>query len=65
LKIAVTGAGGHVGASLVRELLSLQHEVSVLYYNDNRAFDGLAVRTVKGSLFDANSLTYLIKGHEI
>lgn len=63
--IAVTGASGHIGANLIRELLSLHHEVRVLYYRDNRSFSELPVKTVKGSLFERPALQELIKGSEV
>ncbi len=65
MKISVTGAGGHVGSSLVRELIQLGHEVNVLYYQDNRAFANLKVNAVRGNLFDTASLTELIRGSEV
>lgn len=65
MKISVTGASGHVGANLIRELLNLNHEVRVLYYKDERGFAGLPVQAIKGNLFDLNALNELIKGSEI
>ncbi|MBN9295151.1 MAG: NAD-dependent epimerase/dehydratase family protein, partial [Flavobacteriia bacterium] len=34
MKVAVTGASGHIGAAVCRELISRGYEVAVLVYND-------------------------------
>lgn len=65
MKIAITGASGHVGANLTRLLLDKGHEVSVLYFNDDRGFKNLNVRSVRGSVLEKDTLTELIKGSEI
>lgn len=65
MKIAVTGASGHVGTSLIPALLTAGHEVSVLYYRDDRSFHDLPVQRVKGSVLDTAALSQLIKGAEI
>lgn len=65
MRIAVTGASGHIGANLLRELIQLGHEVNVLYYKDNRAFSELPVKTIRGNLFEIPALEALIDGCEI
>jgi dihydroflavonol-4-reductase len=56
MRIAVTGASGHVGANLVRLLLDRGHDVTVLVREDTRAMAGLEVRRVVGDVLDAASL---------
>ncbi len=65
MKIAVTGANGHVGACLIRLLLKENHEVRVLVHTDNRALQGLNVETVKGDLNNSLSLKRLCHHREI
>ncbi len=66
MKIAVTGASGHIGCNLVRALLAEgEHRVSVLQYHDQRAFQHLDVEVVKGSLHDKAALEKLCRGAEV
>lgn len=60
----VTGASGHLGANLVRDLLDRGQEVRVLYRrgSDNRALDGLAVERVEGDLLDPRGLARAMEG---
>lgn len=64
MTVAVTGASGHVGGNLVRELLARGRSVRVLARQDRRAFAGLDVEIVEGDLFDENSLARLLDGAE-
>ena len=52
MKIAVTGASGHIGSNLCRKLIELGHRVKVLYYQDKRGFNGLPVEHIRGSMDD-------------
>ncbi len=65
MKVAVTGANGHVGACLVRLLLKENHEVRVLVHTGSRALQGLNVETVKGNLDDPASLERFCHNREI
>ncbi len=64
-KIAITGASGHVGACLCRELIRNGYEVRVLLHKDNKGFKNLDVEIVKGDLLDKNSLTTFVKNADI
>lgn len=71
---AVTGASGHVGANLVRELLARGHRVRALVREDQRALSALgaprvlsapdagALEQVHGDLFVPESLQRLLDG---
>jgi dihydroflavonol-4-reductase len=59
---AITGATGHVGASLVRSLIGQGRSVRVLVRDDLRAVDGLNVKKVRGDVLDFESLLRLFKG---
>ncbi|NOX85167.1 MAG: NAD-dependent epimerase/dehydratase family protein [Chlorobi bacterium] len=65
MKVAVTGANGHVGACLVRLLLKEGHEVRVLVHTGSRALYGLNVEIVNGSLDDAAALESFCSGREV
>jgi len=65
MKVAVTGASGHIGSSLVRQLIREGHRVRVLYYQDNRGFEGLPVETIPGSMNDRDVLVRLVTGMDI
>ncbi|NOY36886.1 MAG: NAD-dependent epimerase/dehydratase family protein [Chlorobi bacterium] len=50
MRVGVTGASGHIGNNLVRELLKNGHRVRVLVHNDIRALKGLNVEMVEGNI---------------
>jgi len=52
----VTGATGHLGANLVRNLLSKGYTVRALVRSNTRALDGLTVERVYGDVSDFQSL---------
>ena len=51
----VTGASGHLGGALIRELLNQGIKVRVLVRNDKRAIQGLPVTIIKGDILDQDS----------
>lgn len=58
----VTGASGHVGANLVRELLARGRRVRALVRSDIRGIDGLDVEKVYGDVCDPEFLKKVFKG---
>ncbi len=64
MKIAVTGASGHVGANLVPALLAAGHEVRALYRTaaHRRALDGLAVELRRGDLLTPGFAEEALRG---
>lgn len=60
--IAITGASGHIGANLCRELVSQGYAVRVMYRSDDKPFEGLEVEKVQGDILDEKSLERLIHG---
>lgn len=60
MRAFVTGASGHVGGNLVRELLHRGYEVRALVRSDIRALEGLDIEMVKGDLLDSSTLKPLM-----
>jgi dihydroflavonol-4-reductase len=56
MAVVVTGAAGHLGASLVRALRARGQAVRALVHRDRRALDGLDVEIVSGDVVDEYSL---------
>jgi dihydroflavonol-4-reductase len=61
-KVAVTGASGHIGANLVRELIGRGHQVVVLIRQTSLALEGLDVVRIQGDLLDQQSLCKAFRG---
>ncbi len=64
MRTAVTGASGHLGGNLVRQLLAQGRTVRVLARSDRRALQGLDVQVVEGDIFDERALAALMEGAE-
>jgi dihydroflavonol-4-reductase len=65
MKIAVTGANGHVGANLCRSLIAEGHQVKALVHHNANSLKDLNLEIVHGSLSDLNALRSLCKGTEV
>ncbi len=62
MKVAVTGAAGHLGSALLQDLCKRNISVKALIRgNDSRACEGLPVEIVKGDILDRNVLRSLMK----
>ncbi len=59
---AVTGASGHIGGNLVRELLKQGRKVRAVIGKDDRAVRGLDLEIVSADITDEKSLTNAFKG---
>jgi dihydroflavonol-4-reductase len=61
MNVALTGATGHLGAAVLRELFRKNHSVKALVrLDDTRVFEGLSVQIVKGDLHDEAALRELM-----
>jgi dihydroflavonol-4-reductase len=65
MRVVVTGASGHLGASLVRLLLERGDQVRVLVHRNARAFDGLNVEIAHGDLLAPDSLRDAFAGMKV
>ena len=60
MKIAITGATGHLGAAVLQELFRNNYPVKALIRDDSRSCEGLPVEIVKGNLHSENALQELM-----
>ena len=65
MKIALTGASGHIGANLCRRLIALDHKVTVLSNRFTDSIKGLNLKVVQGNLMDMAALNHLIGGADV
>jgi dihydroflavonol-4-reductase len=65
MKIAVTGANGHVGVNLCKALLEQGHQVNALTHHHNQGLTGINVQTVPGDVLVQESLKPLLAGVDI
>ncbi len=65
MKIAVTGASGHIGTNLCQELIHQGHSVKALIHRNDRGIKDLPLEFVKGDLMDPASLSSLVQGTEV
>ena len=64
MKIAITGASGHIGANLCLELHKLNHQFRVLKYREDVVqVEGSDV--VEGDVTDRQSLDHFVKDIEV
>ena len=64
MKIALTGASGHIGANLCRQLLDGNHQLKVLTNRFTASLEGLDLEVVKGDVMNMTSLRELASGAE-
>lgn len=65
MTVVVTGASGHIGANLVRELLRRGRTVRVMVHRDTRALEGLDVERVTADLLDFDTLLQAFSGADL
>jgi len=65
MKIALTGASGHIGTNLCRKLLDNDHDLRVLTSKYTDSLEGLDLEFVKGDLLNMTSLRELADGAEV
>ncbi len=65
MKVAITGAAGHLGAALARTLLERGSSVRALVHRDARGLQGLPVERVDGDLASVESLCRAFAGADL
>jgi dihydroflavonol-4-reductase len=65
MKIAVTGASGHIGSCLVQELKKRGAAIKVLVHKFRSDLDELDVEIVQGNLLEPESLITFCKGADV
>ena len=61
VRIALTGASGHIGGALVRRLLQEKYTVRVLARRDRRAIKDLPVEVVEGDILSPSQVEKLVR----
>jgi dihydroflavonol-4-reductase len=65
MTVVVTGAGGHIGASLVRALVAQNRPTRCLVHVHDRALRELAAEIVPGDISDLDSLCHAFEGADV
>jgi dihydroflavonol-4-reductase len=65
MKIAVTGASGHIGNNLCRMLTDLGHQVKALIHRESGSLAGLPLQLIKGDVTCNTDLEVLCDGCEV
>ena len=65
MRVAVTGASGHIGNCLVRELKKQGATVKVLVHNFRNDLDEMGVEIIQGNLLEPDSLYSLCEGADV
>jgi dihydroflavonol-4-reductase len=65
MKIAVTGASGHIGTNLCRMLTDQGHQVKALIHHTTRGLTELPVDFIKGDIANADDIETLCRGCEV
>lgn len=65
IRIGITGATGHVGVNLVKELCKLNRSVRILIHKSTFNFNNEKISEVKGSLLDEESLLEFCKNLDV
>ncbi len=61
MKVAITGASGHIGSCLVRELTTQGAQIRVLLHQSRKPFEGFPLEIIEGDLLNSHSLEVLCK----
>ncbi len=64
MKVAITGAAGHLGSAIVPELIKRNHSVKALVKGDDRSLKMFPVEIIEGDLLNPGTLHTLLKGSD-
>ena len=65
MRIAVTGASGHIGLALCRELLKQGYQVAALYHQNVHHLQKTGVDCIQGNILDKEDLSRLMEGAQM
>jgi len=65
MKIAVTGANGHVGSNLCHLLVEEGHQVRALIHHHDYALQAIDVEKVKGDLLDVDAVNRFVRDCDV
>lgn len=65
MTVVVTGASGHVGAALVRELIAQRSEVRAIVNSDRRAVEGLPLEVRALDITDRDKVLAAVRGADV
>ncbi len=65
MTVVITGAGGHIGANLVRALIAQNRPTRCLAHVHHQAIGGLETEIVQGDVRDIDSLCRAFKGADV
>jgi dihydroflavonol-4-reductase len=65
MKVAVTGASGHIGSCLVRELIEKGARVKVLVHDFENDLAQLEIEIIRGNLLEVESIKKLCEGVDV
>ena len=65
MRVAITGASGHIGSCLVRELLKEKAQIKVLVHRSGKSLEGLPVEIIRGNLLDSQTLEKLCRDTDV
>jgi dihydroflavonol-4-reductase len=65
MKVAVTGASGHIGINLCRALVNRGHATKVLVHKNTENLKDFHLEQIQGDLKDADSLATLVRDADI
>lgn len=63
--IGVTGASGHVGNVVCRQLIEKGHQVRALYYSDKTALENLNLELFKGNVLEPSDMEGFVKNCDV
>jgi dihydroflavonol-4-reductase len=65
MTVVVTGASGHLGVNLVRELVAQKRPVRAVVHVNHRTVEGLGAEIVYGNIRDVDSLCRVFEGTDV